>query len=434
MMRRPRRRVHAGRLAIIAGAAVAACTFSVVPEGPKDGSIPIPDAGDCMAVAKECVADTLRTCATVGGTASDLPCAWGCVATGVAHCGVLVPSGGAVTSTDLMPQAALADITLSAATTIDGDGTISGGLHAAGGGMQNGIDYRLHNGVAIFRFKSLHVTGPLALAGTSPIALVADGAIRVDAIIDARGVPICMGQQAGPGGIDGAPKGASAPAQTGGGSLGPNHLGGGGGGRGGTGGSGGTASGGAAFGDDRIATLIGGGGGGGASGGNGAGGGGGGGAIQIVSNTSITITSSGGINAGGCGGGAAGTGGNDGGGGGGAGGAILLEAPIVSHDGVLAVNGGGGGAEGAAGSNATLDRSPAAGAPSADGSGGAGAAGMLLDGSPGLPGLTKIGAGGGGIGRIRFHTRSGSASVTGTSSPTFTDIPTRCTQGPAMVQ
>ncbi|HWU88025.1 MAG TPA: hypothetical protein VN253_12150, partial [Kofleriaceae bacterium] len=65
--------------------------------------------------------------------------------------------------------------------------------------------------------------------------------------------------------------------------------------------------------------------------------------------------------------------------------------------------------------------------------------GSNIDGGRGQQGTadaTKYGAGGGAVGRIRLHTRIGSADVQGTAvlSPALTDNPTRCTQGTAAVQ
>ena len=425
-------------------ATVGACGFSVAQDGPRDGGpvgdgppdVQLPDAGSCVAVEASCASGTvLRDCTTVGQSPMDIECPWGCVASAgpvPAHCGVIVPSGGAVTASDLDPTGLL-DIELQG--TVDGSTGAISGLRGPGAGVIAGIGYEVKNGVAVFRFRSLHVVGVVALGGTRPIAFVANGEVVIDAVIDARGAPACLGRSGGPGGAAGGLKNDPGGGPGGGEGMSNNNEGGGGGGHGGDGGDGGGESdGGDRFGDDRISVLRGGGGGGGGGGGNNAGqGGGGGGALQIVSNARVTIAATGGINAGGCGG-DSGDGGNDGGGGGGAGGAILLEAPVVTIGGILAVNGGGGGARTAAaiGANATLDRIPAPGG-TGTGTGGAGAAGGERDGSPGT-GIT--GGGGGGIGRMRFHTRTGMASVAGaaTLSPALTDPESRCTQGPATVE
>jgi hypothetical protein len=332
------------------------------------------------------------------------------------------------------PDPALIDITLAGtAVVINSDTGAIGGLNtpesirAAGTGVTSGIGYSVNNGVAVFRFASLTISASVAPFGTNAIALVADGAIDVGADITLQAS--CVGA-AGP--VGGSPGGAASKGATGsGGGVGPPAppAGGGGGGYGGTGGLGaGNIGGGSRYGDPRITLLVGGGGGG---GGGGAAGGNGGGAIQLASNTSISI--SGGINAGGCGGKSAS--GISGGGGGGAGGTILLEAPQIAIPGKLAVNGGGGGGVGTTtnGANGTLDRTPAAGG-TGTGNGGAGAAASSLDGaaSTGLEG----GGGGGGIGRIRLDTRTGSADVLvgAVLSPELDDPGSTCTQAAAIVQ
>ena len=424
------------------GAIVAACQFHTNPAtGPMDAiDAPLPDAGPCLAAGASCAnADTLRTCAGSGASATDTACSWGCVATGSAHCGVLVPTGSAVETADLDPTG-LQGLDLQG--TVDGNTGGITGLRATGSGVISGIDYHLVNGVAVFRVASLHVVGATVMRGDHAIAFVADGDITIDSTIDLQGQCLLAGV-GGPGGHLGAAHGMSAMGNGGGKAGAGSHdacIGGGGGGDAGSGGDGGNATavagvGGAPFGDDLITVLEGGGGGGGGGGGMGGTGGGGGGALQLVSNRTITVGASGALNAGGCGGQPA----NDCGGGGGAGGAILLEGHAVSVLGIVAVNGGGGGGGdtgSTAGSNGQPSRDQAAGGHAAGGqnggSGGSGAAAGISDGAAGVVDLNG-GGGAGGIGRIRINTKSGSADTSGTLSPAPSDM-THASVGSAAVQ
>ncbi|MBA3392379.1 MAG: hypothetical protein H0T89_07030, partial [Deltaproteobacteria bacterium] len=336
-------------LCTVGAAIVAACKFSA---GVEDRVVDaLPDASACATASTECLdGDTLRTCVAAGDAATDRICAWGCRTTPFARCAEIVPAGGGVMPTDVAPSTELGVLVFEPGTTIDGDnGRIGTAAEAdkyrASGpvGVMNGIDYQVRGNIAVFRFTKLRIAGALTLIGSRSIALVADGEILVEGVVDARGS--CVGSNAGPGGFAGGFKQGGKGSGSGGGSgaIGANE-GGGGGGYGGTGGSGGNgvfAAGGGPYGDATITLLFGGAGGGGGSGGTNSGsGGGGGGAVQLVSNARILI--SGGINAGGCGG-QTGVNGNDGGGGGGAGGTILVEGKVVEISGTLAVNGGGGG-------------------------------------------------------------------------------------------
>jgi hypothetical protein len=397
----------------------------------------------------ECIGDVLRTCAMAGGSAVDIPCSWGCVAS-PAHCAQLVPSGsGGVANNGVMPgdidAAGLAD-TMLTDITIDSDtgriGTNANPLlhHGSAQGIENGIDFQVRGPIAMFRFKSLTLGGTITLIGKRPIALVADGPVAIGGVVDARG--LCSSFVAGPGGFNGGSaqgsNGGAPIATLGGGSGAAASSGGGGGGHGAQGGAGKDAAGGSAYGDPAITTLVGGAGGGAGGGVNFGRGGGGGGALQIVSNTSITV-GAGGINAGGCGG-KPGTGNGDSGGGGGAGGAILLEAPAVTVTGALAANGGGGGGGGGgnakAGANGTLGRVPAAGGQpnGKNEEGGSGAVG----GTPAQPGGSGLnpGGGGGAIGRIRINTRNNAgATLTGaTLSPGPSDPENAFSTGSAATQ
>jgi hypothetical protein len=365
----------------------------------------------------------------------DVPCMYGCVMAGGAHCGILAPSGGGVLPTDLDPSSGLLATTLPDGCHLNSDdGSIDNGVRAAGPGTISGIGFVVRNNIAVFTFGSLSIPRGLDLVGSRPIALVAAGNITIDGGINGR--PFCP--DPGPGGFPGGGPGSPAPG-SGGGAGGQNNRpsGGGGGGNGAPGGYSGTSiAGGAVFGDARITLLVGGGGGGGGGGNNANQGGGGGPGFQIVSASALSI--SGAINAGGCGGQHGGT--NAAGAGGGAGGTLLLEALTIHLVGgaLLAANGGGGGGGGGAaaggsdGNDGNWDRFTAGGgggtSPGARGGDG-GAAGNLAGGGgdTGPP----DGGGGGGVGWIRLDTLSGVATIDSmvTISPSLSDAGTTATQG-----
>ena len=401
----------------------AAVDALVIPPGPCE-TVPQSTCSD---------ADTLRECKVQGANPVDTVCPLGCSIANGAHCQTVVPAGGGASAMDLLPDAQLEQVTLSGTRTIiNGDtGEIAMGQFTrdAGTGVIAGVDFHVANGIAVFRFKSLTIDGAVGLQGTHAIALVADGDIRVNTLVDAHGgCTNANDAKAGPGGFaGGGPKlvgsGDGGGAAAVGGAA--DCSGGGGGGHGDTGGQGGKSggpagganpAGGPPFGDAVITLLVGGaGGGGGGGGGKATTGGGGGGAIQLVSNNTIRIDGT--LDAGGCGG----TGDGDGGSGGGAGGTILLEAATVDVRGTLAVNGGAGGS-----SNIGPTRSPAgdasttaATAPSGGSNGAAGGDGGAAAssvGGPGGDGNQKGAGGGGAAGWIRLNGRSVTTNQ-GTISP-----------------
>jgi hypothetical protein len=288
--------------------------------------------------------------------------------------------------------------------------------------------------VSSFKIDSAAV---LKATGTNPVAIVSLGTIDIEGqlLVDATGGhPVAGGSvtdQGGPSNVGGGQGGSGADEGTG-------MQGGSGAGYCGVGGAGGvqhagqTAKpGGIAWGTPQIVPLAGGAGGGDNASSGGLGGGGG--ALQLVAKTSITVGSAGIINAGG--GGGEGASNNDDtvgtGGGGGSGGSILLESPTVMVAGILAANGGGGGGVGVyptATEPPTSDATASAtAAPGGSGGGGAGSAGATTAGSAG--GYSPVNAGqafagqppggGGGAGRIRINTTSGSATISGTVSPSM---------------
>lgn len=424
-------------LACVVAATVMAACF-ITPDRPGNGPSDAP-AGDapatdgnhdgpadaaCGSFTVTCNGDSLQE--SCDGAVTNVPCGWGCVSTGTAHCGAITPTAGIAVAADFeLPG--LGSATISG--TLDGDTGAIGSLRGAGSGVVAGIGYRLDpaSGAAVFSFASVTVAGPLVLTGSHAIVLVASGAVEIDGTIDATGS--CSGTAPGPGGFAGG-----AAQQPGAGACGGNEAtgnGGGGGGHGGIGGAGTRKNGNSAtpggpsqYSDANLVGGCGGGGGGASSAGTG---GGGGGALQVVSNTSIAIAAGGAINAGGCGGAAN----LSIGGGGGAGGTVMLEAPVVTVNGAVAVNGGGG-AAGAnntgsgAGANGRSDRTPAPGGLGpmnfTTQDGGSGAAGPVSDGFANAGAISNQGGGGGGaVGFLRFTTRTGSVPGSGTLSPSLAD-------------
>ncbi len=270
----------------------------------------------------------------------------------------------------------------------------------------------------LYVLNSLEVdpTASLSFTGPHPIIL----AILTTAMINGSLSVAADGDTPGPGGFAPSNPGPGAGGVGFGGSY--PHSNAGGGSYCGAGGSGAAvpapaAPGGPTYGAATIQPLIGG-----SSGGPGPyadPGGAGGGAIQIAAGTSISVGALGSINAGG-GGVAASAGGS--------GGVILLESPSITIAGNLAANGGGGSYGSGfspAGANGTASSQPAAGSDT----GGNGSAGSSIVGADGQTDDAggNIGAGGGGAGWIRINTATGSATITGSVSPS---LATRCaTQG-----
>lgn len=270
--------------------------------------------------------------------------------------------------------------------------------------------------------------------GSLPLVLVAatDVDIAGRLSVAANELPDALGP--GPGGFAGGTPGEVAGEGPGAGSAGGvsnptwNDAGGGGGGFGSSGGAGGPTfldadpsfaggDGGGSYGNVLLVPLQGG-----SGGGAGApdyadprpAGGNGGGAIQLVAGRSITVRSTGFIDA-------SGSGGRSdemiSGGGGGSGGAILIEAPVVTIEpgGAIGANGGagaGGSIVDGRGEDGRADSAPAMG--SVGGGEGGGGDGSDQDGAAmnGILGQDG-GGGGGGAGRIRINDASGTTDFAG---------------------
>jgi hypothetical protein len=413
----------------------------------------------CQSVGVECAGYKLRTCTAVGQPPVDKTCGWGCSAAPSAHCALLQPSGGALMPSDLDDTtfANLGDIDSNALGQVwhTDTGAIDG-VRSSGTGIKNQIDFSIRGNVAVFKVKSLKISGNLVanavnVRGPNALAIVSLGPVVLD-----RAVFVLTGDcdftDAGPGGS----KGGSA-NQDGSGTGAGRHPsgvmdkspGGSGAAYGGDGGDGGDGSnnngtaGASKWGEAGIPMLVGGSGGGGGASTQGGAGGGGGGAIQISTNAFVhfaggnTVVAAG-IQASGCGGKRGGTG--YGGGGGGAGGAILIEAPtfVLDGPGGLAVNGGGGGGanNGNDGGNGGFTTNRAGGGNSNEGVGGVGGAQgkQSPSGTNGGNDNKNGGGGGGGVGWIRFSTYSGFITVNGGFlSPSLGDA-TSTSQGTANVQ
>src|SRR5664279_822683 len=171
---------------------IAGCGFtpSSATRAPDAANV-IADGGPCDQASTECLGDVMRTCSGSGALPSDTTCDWGCISSGAAHCGVLAPAGGAVTGSDL---GGTLDATI--AMSIDtGDGN---GMKPKIDGVA-WADFRQVNGITIFRFHDVHVTGPVAIGGMLGLAIVASDTVTIDALMDTPmcGPPDAVGGSAG---------------------------------------------------------------------------------------------------------------------------------------------------------------------------------------------------------------------------------------------
>ena len=431
----------------------------VIPPGPGSDSGP-----PCLSASFSCQGDDLYMC---DGQVFVETCPLGCDAV-AERCVALVPSNGIdpmwLTESEVAfdtTSDGISDYLWSTSTGSIGRNTTTPPfdvVRGPGEGIVDGIGFHVVvqgpnlPDIGVWTFASVnltageihHFTGEGGIAGAPrpAAAIVADGAIVIEAVLDisARLEGSDLNERsAGAGGWEGGIHGTDlgngnsngagpgfgggigATCDDGGGGAGHGALGG----DGGDGGCASTNDGGGETGTPTLTPLIGASGGGAGGGSHGGQGGGGGGALQIVSNERIhltgTIVSAGG---GGRGAGEIGGGGAGGGGGGGAGGAVLLEAPTVEISGVIAANGGGGGAGndasavGGHGEPGLPSDQPASGAPSLGGESAAGGSGGALGAPAGESGdaADNGGGGGGAAGRIRIYTRTGSAAIDGSAT------------------
>ena len=409
-------------------------------------------AGLCNGgVTSACDTDGVTLLGCNGNVPTSTVCSDGCSGEGVPHCKQLDPGG--VAEPGDYEQTGLVEVIIPADATAvfnTDTGEINLPARPGGTGVMTGIGFRQATqtgttiSVGIFSMKSLTVSDNaiLDVVGSRPMSIVTSGDIVINGTIDVLG-SCQVGSPVAGGFAGGASKsdGGNAGGGMGGGKPGLHPAsgtgGGGGGGYGEGGGDGATTSvnatsggpGGLRFGDlagnDPI--LVGGSGGASGAGGlasSGGAGGSGGGAVQLASNASITVGSSGIIQAGGCHG-SPGIGIPTAGGGGGSGGSVLLEGRTVqiSSGATIAANGGAG-AGGGAGEvgedghdNADVAQGGAGGKGSSQGTaGGNGGHTGSLAGAPGeAPTMmnNQGGGGGGGVGRIALKSKTGSVPLAG---------------------
>ncbi len=397
-----------------------------------DGTPVVPDT--CSGI-QACVGNRL-----VGCGAPPIVCDDGCVATGGAHCGAIVPSNVAWSDAPASPGTLELGSGPYHLDTAAGTLLLGAQLVALPAGVTlsavGGYRVLALGNLIMDSGASLRVLGdrPLIVLATGDVTLAAGSIIDVGAGCADDTDPTCAGPGGGTGtvafDIDAT---GCGPGKNGNENVfGLDEAAGGGGGAATAGGDGGgTMQGlgipGIACGTPQLVPLIGGSGGG-AGGVNpgaitGGRGGGGGGALQITAGH--TLASSGTLTAGGNGGetGHPVNGGGGGGGGGGAGGGILLEGSTVTLAGgsIVAANGGGGGgnAIGALGRGQAGHHDATCAAGGAAGQfhnpGGIGACAANPPGNGSVATSTDRGGGGGAVGWI--HVRAVASSLTGVSSP-----------------
>ncbi|MDX2093251.1 MAG: hypothetical protein SFX73_35740 [Kofleriaceae bacterium] len=407
-------------------------TVDASPDAPPDAT---PDARtDCpIGTTTLCDGDNLVTCDEAGNITDTSPCALGCNAS-AGRCKVVDPSNGLASHLD--EAAAAPDLTLSGATTIDTTNQTI--IDATGARVvpTTTLTTGLPVEVFVVKVKSFTTNGNVTITGSRALAIVSDGPVLIRNLVTLS----ANGSTNGPGALteDATCRGGSAPA----GNV-EGKAGGGGGGfgtAGGRGGNGGNplingAAGGAVSPTSDLVPLRGGCPGGRAS--NASANyapGGGGGALQLSSNTSITLDSGAilAINGGGakgptgpvacisgapCGNGE----------GGGSGGGLLLEAPAITVNASARIyaNGGGGtcDVDGSAQNGLLSPTQPASGQSCSGqtGDGGDGAVGALAaqNGEDESGDNSVGGGGGGGLGRVRVNLPVGatfSATISGVQS------------------
>jgi len=406
----------------------------------------------------------LETCRSTGIGWDVTVCDYGCLTTGGAHCAVwdvsnigmdIVDDGSRPfgptnpewrTGTDYVQI----DTDTGEIWGVDGSGT-SYTMRPAGTGLDtaSGIAYGTISqsggapDIGVFSVTTVDVPSGVDVwvTGDNAFALAATGAAVISGTFNCKAYFTGGGSSwyPGPGGYPGSTGPGAGSDGTGSGYT-TEDGGGGGASFGGVGGDSGPGtlggSGGSTYGGPTLIPLFGG-----SGGGDGADapgyGGPGGGACEIVSLVSITIASTGGVDAAGHGGegGAA----RGGGGGGGAGGGLLLESPVITINGMVAANGGGGGSGaystsygGVDGERGHLDITAAAGGVvtgygEAGCNGGDGNSASSIDGADNYCETSDDDGGGGGAGsgRIRINAMTRTIAAD-TLSPALST--TACTQ------
>ncbi len=359
---------------------------------------------ECSPSITTCGATTVNHCGANGLPTTPETCQLGCVDGDSPHCAYLEPK--------YLPDicdapAALGDFAVSSNGTFDTelDSNCTGGVVPQAGGQS--ICVVRYATFSIQANKTLKVvSSSIDPAASRAVAIVADGAVTIDGVLDIS----ADGMTSGPGGGT-VPSGGGQSSSAGAGGAGGKTA-------GGAGGNattdGGAANGGAASLNPALLSAL--------VGGARAAGGGGGGAAMLISCRG-TVSVHGMVDAGGGGGslyffGAPG---------GGSGGNVIMQGMAVTVTGEVYANGGGGGAGLAAGQmlgangedGSRSDVSPAAGGFAQTGAGRGGTGGYVR-GNPGN-GLAptasgaKAGGGGGSMGYFQTYTPM---TVTPTLSPT----------------
>jgi hypothetical protein len=368
--------------------------------------------------ALRCNGDDLVSCNDDGSAELTVRCALGCHGTEL-RCNDIDPSNGLAGALDMAIGEPDLDLGTTATINTD-DGTLT-----VGGNPAVVKSVAVSQGAApTIRVFIVHglTAGDVTVTGTSALAIVSDGDIKIAGNLTASASATRNGAGAvgkSCGGGEGTLVSGGAVGGSGGGGFGTAGA------RGGSAtnvnGTAQPGAAGAANGNTTLVPLRGG-----CSSGNAAGAGndddrgGAGGAIQLVSRTKIRIS---GVVA------ASGSSIY----GGGSGGGILLEAPSIDVLGNVVANGGGGGggcllAGARPGDNGHLDASPALGGQPCDatngaagGNGDAGGNGARTGASINVAGsagrIAFAGGGGGGGGRIRVNSVPGGLNATGIFSP-----------------
>ena len=402
---------------------IAACTTpnpNYRPPRSDSGIDPTSDAATCTANQPlRCDSGKLVRCNVDGSAEVMEPCALGCHETEI-RCLDVDPSNGL--SMYLDQASGQLDLDLGVSATINTD---TGEVKVDDRAVTAKTEVLAQSGappIRVLIVRSL-LTNNVVAAGTSALAIVSNGDIRIDGTFEVS----AKGITPGPGAFDdNACKGKVQPP--GGGGVKPGVGGGGFGTPGGPGGSARNAvgvvprsAGGTISGNATLVPLRGG-----CSGGD-AVTGGGGGAIQLVSRSRIVVggrlAANGSVTFGA-----------------GSGGGILLEAPAVEIGGRVVANGAAGGNRGdfgcGLGADGGFDGTPAAGGAGCPlfggrlGAGGNGAA-LYVEATAGedvdisqapvnSDAIAQGGNGGGGAGRIRFNTAPGGQRTAGLVSPNAT--------------
>lgn len=364
-----------------------------------------PDAAVCDPESTECSGDDLCTC--VEGELQCAPCALGCSTVGDAHCVTFIPSNLGSTTADLTVGDDVLVLTVGA---IDTDALTVAGLSPASGVTRIHVQGAPAPDIAVFRYRTIEISGTIAVRGGRALALVATESISITGQLVHEGVTNdCPSGSAGGDGVTGGGGGGGGYGTSGaaGGAVASQSTGG---------------SGGGVTGAPELAPLAAGCSGkrGGLGGGGNAGSGGrAGGAIQLVAGDSITVEGT--VCASGQGGLA--KGGMGGPGGGGSGGSVLLEAPsvVLMPSAAVAANGGGGGSESTGGVSCVLTAGGIGGPQGPSSRAGGDGAFASTSAMPGVnenncPGTCfSGGGGGGGAGRIRINRADGAVPSGGTS-------------------